>query len=505
MQFSTFTQDMKNKLIGNFIEDVSSNTSNYYVCFGQPFPWNSNDLPPNTDVSVHSSYYNVQENILTGKKVQATDIAHLAPNYPWSSNTVYTYYSDMDANLYNEQFYVVNSSGRLYKCLFNNYNAPSTIEPTSSSTVGDFTTADGYVWKYLFTITSAMSKKFTTDTYIPVTTDVNVSRYAENGAIHTIFVNDGGNGSGYYSTNGFVTSTIGTNIVQISNTNSSPQSGIYNLSSLYITSGTGVGYLTPIVNYVVNSIGKFVQTQNPIPALDVTSSYMISPQVQITGDGINAGAVAYVNTYTSGIQSIQIVNRGINYTTAQASIIANSSFVTTQAYATAIIPPPGGHGSKPSSELGCSVAGLSVNILKTDPIPNFITYRQLSLINNPIATANSQLFTNATFSQMTKFTVSGLAQNVFPELEVVTGFVSGATATVVNQPDSEHVYVVGISGDFMVGELITGTYTGYTCYINSINTNDLVVNTGEVLYYKNFAPITRDATTSENIKLYFKA
>jgi len=503
MQFSTFTQDMKNKFIQEFINDVSSNSSSYYVCFGQPNPWDVNDYPPNTNISVQSSFYNVQQNLLAGKKVQPTDIAFLATNYTWTSNTVYDYYTDTDPNLYTKQFYVLNSSNRVYKCLFNNYGTPSTIEPKSYITAGDFTTADGYVWKYMFSVSSANTKKFTTGSYFPVKKDPNVSTFAEDGAIHVIYINQGGNGSGYFSTNGFVSSTIGTNIIQISNTNSSPQPGIYSQSSFYVSSGTGAGYITPISDYQVNTSGMFVYTQNPIPTLDVTSNYIICPQVQIVGDGFNAAAISVVNNYTSGIDSIQIINRGILYTHAQINILANTNFITNQASATAVIPPPGGHGYNPISELGCSTTGISVNILTTDNIPNFITYRQVSLLNNPISSANGQLFTNGTFNQMTLLTVVGLGTNIFPVTEIVTGFTSGATAVVVGQPNGSQVYVSNVDGTFLDGELITGTYSGITSYIVGINNSDLVQNSGSILYYKNIEPVARDSNTSENIKLYF--
>jgi len=503
MQYSTFTQDMKSKFIQEFINDVSSSNTSYYVCFGQPNPWPIGDYPPNTDISVQNSFYNVQENLLAGKKVQPTDIAYLATNHPWVSGTVYDYYSDTDPNLYSKQYYVLNSSNRVYKCLFNNYGASSTVEPRSYITTGDFTTADGYIWKYMFSVTSANTKKFTTGSYFPVQKDYNVSTFAENGAIHVIYVNQGGNGSGYFSTNGFVSSTIGTNIVKISNTNSSPQPGIYNQSSFYISSGTGSGFISTITDYQVNTSGLFVYTQNPIPNLDVTSNYIICPQVQIVGDGYSAAAISVVNNYTSGIDSVQMINRGTMYTHAQVNILANTNFITNQANATAIISPPGGHGYNPISELGCSTTGISVNILTTDNIPNFITYRQISLLNNPIATVNNHLFTDGTFNQMTELTVVGLGTNVFPVTDVIQGFTSGATGVVVGQPTSSQIYISSVSGTFIVGELLTGEYSGITCYLEAINNSDLVQNSGSILYYKNIEPVARDSNTSENIKLYF--
>lgn len=69
-------------------------------------------------------------------------------------------------------FYVITKDYRVYKCLNNNSNGVSTVEPTSVDTSAGAPSAlsDGYVWKYLFTISTTNKEKFYTSTWIPIQT-----------------------------------------------------------------------------------------------------------------------------------------------------------------------------------------------------------------------------------------------------------------------------------------------------------------------------------------------
>ena len=74
--------------------------------------------------------------------------------------------------------YVMNSTYGVYKCLYNseieisdvNYPRVSTVEPTHTTTTAGASAAlaDGYQWKYMYTITASEALKFVTTSYIPV-------------------------------------------------------------------------------------------------------------------------------------------------------------------------------------------------------------------------------------------------------------------------------------------------------------------------------------------------
>lgn len=493
-----FNQSIKAKFVKNFIDDVANTQSNYYIAFGKYFEWPDDSNPPATNSSITSTHYDVNKELLFGKKVSISDLAYVTEKKVWTSNTVYDYYDDNDPNLYSKDFYVVTSLNRVYKCLFNNYGVPSTDEPSLTVSGGDFDTADGYKWKYLYTINGANNKKFTTTNYIPIIPSTVVSSFAEDGAIHVIKVTNGGNN--YVTSNGYIDTVISNTDFKISNTTASTLSGAYIDSMFYIYSGSGSGSTSPISNYVVNSSGKFVTTTNPIPGLTSTSLYRIDPQVVITGDGTGIRAVADVNSNTGIITSINVIDRGLGYSYANVTI-TNNTYFGSNATAISIISPKGGHGSDAVSELGCNTLGISLSTSISDNFPDWASYRQISLLYNPKAAANLTTFSDSTFDQLLSFGVLTYSTLLDPG-EVIEGFSSKATATVVYM-DSTSLYVQYDSGTFQPFETVTSLSSGKTCIISAINNKDLVPYSSTVYYYKNIEPVSRTGVRSEDVKLYF--
>ena len=117
---------------------------------------------------------------------------------PYSDEVGYLMYSAYPGQYYNS-FYVRNTYDQVFKCLFNNGGIASTSMP--EITLGGqlpenpyVETADGYKWKYLYTIPSGLKKKFLTFDYMPVLRDPVVYANAENGRIDIVKVLDGGTG-----------------------------------------------------------------------------------------------------------------------------------------------------------------------------------------------------------------------------------------------------------------------------------------------------------------------
>ena len=77
----------------------------------------------------------------------------------------------------------------------------STVEPTGTSN-SELTTADGYVWKYMYTLTTAQITDFLTADFMPVATNATVAGAAVDGAVGHYRIMAGGAGytSGTYST-----------------------------------------------------------------------------------------------------------------------------------------------------------------------------------------------------------------------------------------------------------------------------------------------------------------
>jgi hypothetical protein len=109
---------------------------------------------------------------------------------------------DISDTQYSNKFYVRNSKDQVFKCLFNNAGIVSNTEP-QISLGGELPenpyveTADGYKWKYMYTIPTGLKNKFFTDKYMPVLRDIIVFDNAVDGRIDIIKIINGG--SGYYA------------------------------------------------------------------------------------------------------------------------------------------------------------------------------------------------------------------------------------------------------------------------------------------------------------------
>jgi hypothetical protein len=222
----TLNRNLKNKFIEELIADIANNESSYYIAFGYPYPWDDESNPPAVNTSLKTSYYDVSKSIIDGKRVTPSDVAYMVKKISWEADTVYDYYSHLDPDLYSKNFYVINTSNKVYKCLYNNNGANSTIEPTGTSIFGDFDTADGYKWKYLYTIQAADMNKFSTEDYIPVVDNTPVAEAAEDGAIHVIIVGNGG--KDYLYSTGELDQVVNTFCFKVPNTITSTISGSYN-------------------------------------------------------------------------------------------------------------------------------------------------------------------------------------------------------------------------------------------------------------------------------------
>lgn len=257
---STFSKNLDIYNAKQFKESVSEPvSSNVYFTFGKVAAW-ANDASPSQANTSDSSFYEVWKNMIGGKRVVGNDIRHVVPRFDWTANTVYYAYDNLiDSKTIangNNKFYVITDDWHVYKCIANNYGANSTVKPTSLTTTTDFQTLDGYVWKYMTTLSSEERLKFSTSQYIPVKTlsyndgtlQWNVQDNATDGAIHSILVTN--SGSGYTDNNISIVITgdgVEANAYAVRNTTSNTISSIvvdtkgsgYTFANVTITSANG--------------------------------------------------------------------------------------------------------------------------------------------------------------------------------------------------------------------------------------------------------------------------
>lgn len=190
------TNNFKIRNAINFAKALSD-SSTYFITIGKVDDWGTDSLTPTNTLQTYRSLW---DNMIGGKIVDSTRVSLVIPRNNWTMNTIYSMYDDSDEELYNKNFFVMTSERNVYKCLNNNKEGPSTIEPTGTGTT-PIETSDGYIWKYMYTLTLDELTKFDVDNYIPVTdnpsTDSNqyiIMRSAIEGTIDAIVVENGGLG-----------------------------------------------------------------------------------------------------------------------------------------------------------------------------------------------------------------------------------------------------------------------------------------------------------------------
>lgn len=209
------TDNFKTHMAAQFVESVSEfDNTNYYVFAGKSLPFDDDNTPPDPNTGLTDIFNTSWDEMLFGKKVTSADVKHMIERINWESGTVYAQYDPTTQNpsdLTINNFYVVTSQASQYhvfKCLNNNQGAPSTAKPlfgAGGTTADDefYQTSDGYIWKYMYTISSSEWSKFATNDYVPIIPDANVTANAVSGAIDSINIISAGRNYNAYATGKF--------------------------------------------------------------------------------------------------------------------------------------------------------------------------------------------------------------------------------------------------------------------------------------------------------------
>jgi hypothetical protein len=211
-----------------FVESFSETAATtYYLFVGRSHAWATDSdgqgrsinegtdaSPPTPNDDVSSEFYNYDD-MLGAKLITSSDVSHVIPRRNWTTGTTYDMYehnisssntaNSGATNLFDSNFFVMNSSFAVYKVIENDGATASTVEPTSTSN-SIFSTSDGYRWKYMYSLTSSETLNFMSTDFIHVSTDSTVSAAAVDGALDTILVAAGG--SGFNTSSGSTISAI---------------------------------------------------------------------------------------------------------------------------------------------------------------------------------------------------------------------------------------------------------------------------------------------------------
>jgi hypothetical protein len=466
-----------------FTESFSEASPNvYYLGIGRPQAFGTltrgdsrttnegTDASPLTPVdSVQDEFYYFDD-LLAAKRVTSSDITNVVPRRNWTSGTVYDYYrhdygnritgttttqtADSGASvLYDTTFYVLSSANHVYKCLDNNSGANSTVEPTGTST-SILSTADGYKWKYMYSLTAAQQTNFLSTDFMAVATDATVSSAATDGAINIVKIKSAGTGGTNGTHTGIAIRGDGS-----SGTVSVTVSGGAVTAVTVTNAGTGYtfGYIR---NADIVSAGATGLSGAELDCI-------IEPK---GGHGFNAvkelgGFYVMLNT---------------NFEASEAS--NSGDFTTANDFRrVALIRDPESGGSAASA----TTLRNTKAVLVTSPSGNFTVDEE---INQATTGAVGKVVewdssNNILYYIQTRFNDAGVDSNgnqtAFSGTNTITGQSSSVTAT----PSSSSTTVDNIS------------------FTSGYNSGEIDADTGDVMYIENRSPITRASDQTENVKL----
>lgn len=446
------TDRFKKEVLLNLQADIDSAANNYYVAIARPIDWDSDDTAP-TPLNNIRTIRDAQYNMISVKNVEAHSF--VIPRYTWSLGAIYQGYNDNSLGHPTNSFYVVTDENGVYVCLEAGKNAQgqsvtSTVKPTGTLTTA-FETADGYVWKFLYSVGALRASQFLSANFMPVT------KFGP-----------------------FDSDDPADHVEQVGVQNAASPGEIVG----YQVTGGGTGYTTV-------------------------------PTVTIVGDGVAANASATISggavTKINVSDSDGNKAHGRNYTFAHVEISGGNG---TGAKARPIIGPKAGFGADPRDDLKATAIMFTAKPVG-DEDTNWVVnndFRQVMLIKNIEIPDSDGLFTGVNGNALRRMEFSAITAG-FSADKTIRGATSLAEAYVV-RADSDTVWYIQDSDTlfkpFTEGETIAETNGAGAGVLEAANVDandyayvkgDVDYSTGEVMYIDNRQAIQRSADQTEDIKI----
>jgi hypothetical protein len=260
----------------------------------------------------------------------------------------------------NVNFYVLTDEYNVYKCLNNNNGANSTIKPTYVAFNSTTTESDGYIWKYMYTLTNKDRTRFLTFDWMPVkkitiddgSLQYQVQQEAVDGGIESIIVSNSGisytnssnivvtitgDGTGATATASLNSTTNTVSTILITNKGLN-----YSFANVSITGGGGTGATARAIMSPYGGHGS-----NPLYELG-GSTLMLGVKIQPTEESLfiasndfrqiallrnpltNGTANAFSNSAFTQLLELTVAGSGNDYTddeqVYQGASLATSTF-----------------------------------------------------------------------------------------------------------------------------------------------------------------------------------
>ena len=457
-----------------FYESFSEASTSFYLFVGRPQPWTittpyggGTDSAPPTPLDNVDDEFMYFRDMQAAKRITSTDIQYAIPRHNWTSGTVYDYYrGDYGAqwsstttdivktvndgtNLWASTtlFYVLSSLNNVYKCMWNDGATASTVEPTGTSNA-ELTTGDDYVWKYMYTLTTAQVADFLTADFMPVSTNATVSTAAVDGAIRHCKVERVG--AGYTPASGTTNYTA----VPI---NGDGASGV---ATVTVTDGAvaSVTITTPGTGYTFAVIDVDAISGIGTPSTSAIVTPIIGPKGGHGYNAVNELGGFYVMSNTS-----------------IASTEGGGDFVVDQDFRrVGIVLNPYNYGTTTISTAS-TLSGLKSMTFAASPTPG--TFVHDEIITGGTSDAKGKVVHWDSTNRVLKY-----IQTQWTGVETAVG------------ADKNKLTA------FAVSEVVTGAGLA-TGTIASLTNPEIDYYSGNIIYAEDRSPITRATDQTENVKL----
>ena len=559
----TLTTDQKNEIQDIVEGQLATNipVASYYIV-------GSSIDKANVILNTQVEKRDFQRRVIFGNKVSEDNIRYMFYKNAWLTGTIYDDFDDtQDISTLNNIVTVSNSEGdyEVFKCLENNNGSASTSTPSFTgvdpNSYEQIFSGDGYVWKYLFTVSAGDDIVFGTNDSLPLpypsygNTDVitaakeDISQIIIENTQINLFQqyrfgpSNNATDSSTVSFQSIVQSATSANVADI-RVRATPKAGfsLYtgndSYKNMYLLQTDSSGAMTVydiLSSSTPNSPDldidlKINTTDGNSPNLFKNDIFQIVPKINVTrstSSGTPCVAYGIIDQFGT-LKRVAFKSKGSEYKFATATLALPTAVATNYTPAQAatlrcVISPTGGHGSDMISELAMSRLAVITNFSGEDvAIPDANSYTKVGLIKNPSFT-DSTLPTQ--FDNRTTIVISGdhtatalagyyVQQTVALDAtnnEVITARIHESVFSGGNTT----IHLVDYYGDFK-NTFQTGiisvkanlsTTTASTLTINNASTDVTYGKyspyTGQVLHFVDFDPIQRQATRKEKIKFIF--
>lgn len=484
---SILTDTLKRDLVQKLFNEnegtrVGDSDNNYYIAIGRSEVWSDPTNASVNDTTIPGFSVNKRDEREFRYRMQSVKAVEafswVVPKRDWTAGDTYYEFSDWETTNHPaaQSPYVITEDNNVYVCIRSNKNAageeqPSDQKPDHTNNTLTLET-DGYIWKYLYTISTPDANSFMTAAWMPC-------KYVDSAAA----------GDPYFGQYLAKTGAAAGSIVA------------YDV----INGGTGYSNTSGAITLSVVGNGSGATCRAIVQSNGVIGHVMI-------GDSAGVGVDITKPTFNDAL--------GSGYDYANVKITINSGGGS-GAIIKPVFAPVNGLGYNPIEDLKANAIMFNIKPEADEQVngsPTFVVnqdYRQVGLLRNPLNFDSD--------NDVTKFTgLSGLALKQMKLDGQYTGLTfrtpdtiskTGGTAkALLDWSDAGSPTRIWYHQDdintgfeaFADGDTISiGATSGITADSAAIRP-DVNPHSGDLLFLSNIEPITRDAVQTEDIKVVIR-